>query len=74
MLIKEGIITEAESIAIARTSIYELIALANDVETSRREVVAIHKYLIDTLGKNPMKQEVAPVINIQLDSALEGII
>ena len=73
MLIKEGIITEQESIAIARSSIYALISLATDPDTSTREVVNIHKYLVDTLGKNPMKTEVAPVINIQLDSSLGDI-
>jgi hypothetical protein len=73
MLIKGGIVTEVESIAIARSSIYALIDLANDPDTATREVVNIHKYLVDTLGKNPMKQEVAPVINIQLDSSLGDI-
>ncbi len=73
MLIKEGIVTEVESIAIARSSIYALIELANDPDTAAKEVVNIHKYLVDTLGKNPMKQEVAPVINIQLDSSLGDI-
>ncbi len=73
MLIKEGIVTEVESIAIARSSIYALIELANDPDTATKEVVNIHKYLVDTLGKNPMKQEVAPVINIQLDSSLGDI-
>ena len=69
-LLKPDVISEVESISIARSSVYELIAKANDPDTSDSLVVQIHKYLIDNLGKVPVKQEQAAVFNIQLDGEL----
>ena len=69
-LLKPDVISEVESVSIARSSVYKLLATANDPDTSTKDVISIHKYLIDNLGKVPVKQEQAAVFNIQLDGEL----